>query len=473
LFEHGKNIWQYPPRRRRFGIILASIFLPLIVFGASFNLFDRLNNTPQTGEMGVTQAPISEGTESFAIRKIVWKGGILLGIKHPIFGTGPETFAYTYYQTRLPEHNSTSEWDFIYNKAHNEYVHFFATTGIVGVLSYLYLIVSILMYSIRSYRTVWNRSGQGSNHLILYLMLSLISIFITNFFGFSTTNLNLLLFLLPAVMVVYFEPGLKLPTMEHHNFGMLPSRRRGMLVIPLAIAIIGTVFVTTYVMADMLYAQGESYRQAQDNSQAAQYYRMALRLRNEHVYKDKLSQTLANMSFLAGYALQNPESTETPAYTDQITNLRTESETYINDAIEASTQNPLYLRTKAKNNYLFFQVDKREETFQKAFEALSMARRLAPTDPKLPYTAALFYVSRADTDKKSLSSSDKDALYDNALREINTALQLKSNYRDALIVKGSTLKSLKRFDEARQTYESILILYPNDEEARAELGNLP
>jgi len=59
-------------------------------------------------------------TSSGNIRKIVWTGAIDLWKKFPIFGTGVETFAYSYYWTRPVEHNLTSEWDFLYNKAHND-----------------------------------------------------------------------------------------------------------------------------------------------------------------------------------------------------------------------------------------------------------------------------------------------------------------------------------------------------------------
>src|SRR3989344_1379759 len=72
------------------------------------------------------------GTESGQIRFIVWQGALDIFKHYPIFGSGLETFAYSYYQYRPTSHNLTSEWDFLYNKAHNEYLNYLATTGIVG-----------------------------------------------------------------------------------------------------------------------------------------------------------------------------------------------------------------------------------------------------------------------------------------------------------------------------------------------------
>ncbi len=76
-------------------------------------------------------------TGSGKIREIVWKGALDIFRHYPLFGTGVETFAFSYYKFRPVEHNMTSEWDFLYNKAHNEYLNFAATTGAFGLGTYL------------------------------------------------------------------------------------------------------------------------------------------------------------------------------------------------------------------------------------------------------------------------------------------------------------------------------------------------
>ena len=88
-------------------------------------------------------------TPSEDIRKIVWQGSLDLWKAFPLFGTGPETFGFTYYWTRPAAHNLTSEWDFLYNKAHNEYLNYLATTGMVGTIPYLVLIFTVLIVLIK------------------------------------------------------------------------------------------------------------------------------------------------------------------------------------------------------------------------------------------------------------------------------------------------------------------------------------
>ncbi|MBF8303332.1 MAG: efflux transporter, family, subunit [Candidatus Dadabacteria bacterium] len=77
------------------------------------------------------------------------KAALEIAKANPIFGTGVETFAYSYYQYRPVEHNNTSEWDFLYNKAHNEYLNYLATTGIVGFVSYISIIVMFLFWNVK------------------------------------------------------------------------------------------------------------------------------------------------------------------------------------------------------------------------------------------------------------------------------------------------------------------------------------
>ncbi len=142
----------------------------------------------------VTSQPIPSGdniTESGDIRKIVWKGALEVFKHHPIFGTGVETFAYSYYEFRPVEHNLVSEWDFLFNKAHNEYLNFAATTGIIGLGSYLSVIFFAILQIIKK-----------SN---LAILCGFIAILITNFFGFSVITISLLFFLFPALATKLHE----------------------------------------------------------------------------------------------------------------------------------------------------------------------------------------------------------------------------------------------------------------------------
>jgi len=142
------------------------------------------------------------GSDSMAIRRVVWQGALELGKRYPFFGTGVETFGYSYYWVRPQVHNLTSEADFLYNKAHNEYLNFLANTGFFGLFTYLFLIFSIIKIFIKNWKL-------KPDHYAPPLLLGFLSILITNYFGFSVVNIALFFFLFPAIYLAsYHEPKL-------------------------------------------------------------------------------------------------------------------------------------------------------------------------------------------------------------------------------------------------------------------------
>jgi len=153
------------------------------------------------------------------IRRIVWRGALALWLSSPkniLLGSGPETFAYAFLPYRPVELNRTSEWDFLYNKAHNEYLDILCGTGSLGLVAYLLLIGRFLWWGtrkVRSEKLEASRLGATrgdleatrysiltTNRLLLSALLSgWVGLLITNFFGFSTVSTALLFWLYPAI----------------------------------------------------------------------------------------------------------------------------------------------------------------------------------------------------------------------------------------------------------------------------------
>ena len=137
-------------------------------------------------------------TESEAIRKPVWEGAVKIWQRYPVFGSGVETFAYSFYLDRPASKNLDSEWDFLYNKAHNEYLNLLATTGTVGIIAYLIVIASVAKQSTFTRRKIASSSAPRNDTLLTALFAAWVSILVTNFFGFSVVIMGLYFFLIPA-----------------------------------------------------------------------------------------------------------------------------------------------------------------------------------------------------------------------------------------------------------------------------------
>lgn len=300
------------------------------------------------------------GSDSMAIRRVVWKGAIKLGLKYPLFGTGVETFGYSYYNVRPPAHNLTSESDFLYNKAHNEYLNFLATSGFVGLLTYLFLIFSIIRVflvcaDVRKFR--------------LPLLLGFISILITNYIGFSVVNIALFFFLFPALALASID------SQKLRNIKIKLDQSFGIFLV-LTLSFWGVLFLRRIFLADLAYNKGsanleEATRAVSLNPREAIYH--------------------AQLGYVASLVTTQvivPQIKELPASTsaDIKAQAQTIYQKYLNLSVDsiakAQELNPYnlnVLKTKAKTEIVLASLD--SKYYQNALLTLLRIVELSPTEP--------------------------------------------------------------------------------------------
>ncbi len=344
-------------------------------------------------------------TDSFQIRKIVWQGAIDLGVRYPLFGSGPETFAYAYYFVRPEGHNLTSEWDFIYNKAHNEYLNYLATTGFIGFIAYIILI----SVSLRSFASFLNSRQIDKSLFTFSLLLAYLTILITNFFGFSTTNIQLFFYLLPGMAYLTFQPEKR--EMQKREFSTI---RIVQIVITVAACLYLLEYVLSYYQADRLYKRAQEAESQEDYVTASQLYIQALGNKYEHVYEDKLSTSLAHLAFINSF---NSEGQNT----EELISLSRESN---NNALKKSPDNIHYWRTKAKNNYVYYQMTGDIDDLKRALDSMRYTTVLAPTDAQSYYMLGLFYSLMAQ-------ESESSEYQEKATDAVEYALELRPNFIEA------------------------------------------
>lgn len=352
-------------------------------------------------------------TPSEDIRKIVWRGAFDLWKQYPIFGTGVETFAYSYYWTRPIEHNLTSEWEFLYNKAHNEYLNYLATTGIIGLLAYLFFITTVLI------KTFNDKA----------IFCGILAFLITNLVGFSVVITSLLLFLLPILVLDFKSSSKKLKLKKY-------------LIIPIILIFI---FLTNknikYFLADIFYAKAASLDQQSNYQTAYKLNSQSLNLKpNEPEY--------LTQSALLGSKLT--VITKEADYIDSTIN-------HINQAIKISPANTSIWKQRAQVFYYLSTID--NQYFQESINSLLQIITLAPTDAKNFYTIGQF-----------LESAN---LIDQSIPYYQKAISLKPNYDHAYFALGQIYFSQKKYDLAKQNLELTLKYNPLSLEAQKLISKIP
>lgn len=419
----------------------------LFLFGTGIPKIDNFIQNNQSVLQTTLPAPTgpvleSGGTESGIIRKYVWQGAINAWKATPkniLIGTGTETFAFAFYQYKPIGHNNTSEWDFLYNKAHNEYLNFLATTGIFGLGTYLFLIGSICFWFIKIIQSTNNPINKSTNKNYQFIPAAIFagwtSLLITNFFGFSVVVTQLLFFLLPAAAYVIQMKNSDLPAgkagLKNKNFKLYDKTQRVLLVLILILSIISLVVFTLIWYADKTFATG--YRL----SRAGQYTKAYLPLRDSvrlnsfiPLYHDEYAVVLSSLA-LSAFESQDATLAGT---------LAVYSLTENDNALRLSPQNVNFWKSRTKIFYALAAID--ASYLPQAIEALLKAQTLSPNDPKIVYNLAILYGKLGDTDK--------------AVTNLLEAKRLKPNYKDAYYALFIFYKETKQPELAKAIIEEYL-----------------
>ena len=362
------------------------LILPLLIFGTPFTpslfslksrIWNLESSTPPTPDI-TTQGTALEngGTESGDIRKIVWTGALDLIKKYPLLGTGPETFAYTYYWARPIAHNLTSEWDFLYNKAHNEYLNIAAGSGMVGLLAYLYFHYAVFSASftlIPKSKKINQDQDDDLRHFYPVLGASIVAFAVTNFFGFSV---------IPVYLTMTF-----LATFPTTMTNQQSSSPISYLLSPIFILFL--LYPANLFLADLAYANGKKLQDAGSHAKALPLFQKATAARpGLDLFHSALAETYGNLG---------------------------QTELAIQEVNTLYKQNPYHLnfyKVRAKV-YLTLASNTPSYYTQAALE-LKKARGIAPSDPKLAYNLALVYTRMGQNDE--------------AAKQLEDAIVLKPNY---------------------------------------------
>lgn len=351
------------------------------------------------------------GSDSMVIRDVVWRGAMELARRYPFFGTGVETFGYTYYWVRPAAHNLLSEWDFLYNKAHNEYLNFLANTGFVGLGTYL-LFIGAGLYLIA--RNIADDEENSSIHMAL--LLGFISILITDYFGFSVVIIGIFTFLFPAISVA-------LANGTHKKLSFKPPFPVLTATIVILLSLYAVLKIFTSWTADQAYAEGKNLLAAGRPS----YLTPALdslgsavkSVPNEPLYKSILAEGESQAAFYL-----NQEIKAMPASTSAETKkeYRAGMEQYMQAALSESQQaldmNPYqtnYWKSRAKVALYLASID--PKYYNEVIKSLLKITELAPTDAKTLYNLGLVYAQIGKSDQAELA--------------LKKAIELKPDYQQA------------------------------------------
>lgn len=411
------------------------------------------------------------GTDSGKIRLLVWNGAISAWKDNPLFGTGVETFAFAYYKYKPTGHNMVSEWNFLYNKAHNEFLNYLVTSGLFGLGTYLAIIAWFFYLSLR--KLLKNRDDPNGL-LILSFLASYVTIIITNFFGFSVVIVNIYLFLIPALALaiqnlINSEKVISIPKITQPAKTI--SQPSSFQWIGITAAVLGGLYLIynlfVFWNADKSYAYGANLDRVGYYKEAYPYLQKAVAGRpGEPIFRDEFS---VNNAMLAAQILSLPDAKNSTGAATEAQNLSQQALSISNDIVSAYPNNYVFWKTRVRIFYTLSQID--PNMLIQALDAVKHAQALAPNDASINFNLGVIEGQNGDID--------------GAIRDLERTTQMKADYREAryalglfyfqkaLDKDGKTVIDRSFLEKAKEQMRYILShISSADEQAKQALDSL-
>ncbi len=361
------------------------------------------------------------GTDSRIIRYYVWEGAVDIWKNYPIFGSGVETYAFAFYKYKPVGHNTTSEWNYLYNKAHNEFLNYLATTGTVGIITYLFMIGSVLFLSLRF---IWKnlKIANATNLLIYSLIIGYLGILITNMLGFSVVIISILFFLIPAFILILtnslnFEKTLGFSLIKNAKSEKVvystSGPQKGALIITAIIALYLIIVLARFWQADRYYYYGLNLDKTGDFQRAYGLLQEAVNLRpSEPIFRDEFAINNAIVGATLIYQNQQQPNEQNLASAKQLIQTAIDNS---NRLVTEHPNNTVFAKSRIRLFYTLSQVD--QSYLPLTLEAIKKAKTLAPLDPDVSYNLGVLYGQTGDLDK--------------AITELKNTIKLKDDYSNA------------------------------------------
>jgi len=352
-------------------------------------------------------------------RFVMWRTGIDIIKEHPLSGTGIGTFEkiHTKYQSKYLRTRKYGRFEGLSKFIHNDYLEITANTGILGLGTFLWLIVTLYWTGLKRLKQI-NRSTYSPNLLII-IMSSLTAVLIHSFFHYS--------FYLPTTSMLFWLWLGLLNTgsskLEKTKENIRPSIIRQSAIVVITVLLL--LWGTKPFMASLYFDRATYYSMSGDYDKAIAMYKKSIKLNPvDEKARNNLGNVYRNIG-LYGEAMEKYD--------------------------EALKINP-YL-VEAYNNLGILYVNK--GLYEEAIREYMLALEINPNLAGVHNNLGNIY--------------RKKGLYDKALKEYQEAVNLDRRLVEAYNNLGVTLAEMGELREAVRQFKKALRINPNYEQARLNL----
>jgi len=374
--------------------------------------------------------------------------------ERPVFGSGPETYAYDFSKFRAASMNNDANWSLRYDKGGNDWLTTATTTGIVGVLAYALLIVMAVITGLFNYRKA---SDEDMKYITLGATASVVAVAIMGIFFFSNFALALVLWVAFALISIARRSKEK----SDDDVKDLSLKNAS-----LEVKVFSTVFFILLFVGSFygIYFASKSYiADANYNKAIAQTNKIETLKDSEKNFEKAIKQNPYREAYrLSLTRVLLFEANQENQKSDKEKDVK-KIQDYLSRAIDqgkrAVSQNPQSISNWEgmiivyRNTALYASgaVDWIEKSY---LEAL----KLEPTNPVLVNGIGQVYLTKNEPAK--------------AEEQFNKALALKKDFADPHFNLALVYKDNKLYDKALNELNIYLVAVPDSQDAKTEIDNI-
>jgi len=371
-------------------------------------------------------------------------------IRNPVLGTGPGNFSALWNEYRPVEINSTYAWNINFNNSIGFVPTSIIETGVLGLISWLTFIVSILLYGF----SLFFKKGDSSFRFVVSTsVLCAFFLWISSFFYNPGITMIILTFVLSGLVISLYriEKGNNV-----YVFGTTP--KTSFLSIIISVIFVLILVVISFMFGRQIIASSILQNSIFDFSKSNNYEKLKNNIeRANSIYATDtqykvLSQ--ANISLMG--AIIGGKSVDKSAVS--------QLQTYLSDAISAA-QNAVIFDIKNYQNWLALGSVyeavvplKVTNSYEGSKASYEQALKLSPTNPTIQLALARLEVANGD---------DKSAE-----KYIGEALKLKGDYTDAVMLFAKIRADNGDLKTAITSLETAAVFSPKDSSVFFGLGLL-
>lgn len=361
-----------------------------------------------------------------------------------LFGSGFGTFASDFTRFKLIGFNSDPTlWNLLFSRSSNLLLELLATTGVLGVISFVYLFVSAIKEKPRFYPVVFL--------LVASLLLPFSPIILTLLFAFLGIAMSL-----HGLKKEYYDVEIGLvttksgiPTIQTQEAGTTKHSRFITILISLVI-LGGTIFLSfytyRYAVADVTFQNSLVFASQNNGTQAYQIESQAI---NIFPYNDNYHRIFSQLNLALANSMATEAKKESSPSAQVQQTVGTLIKQSVNYARNATNLSPLTAANWQNLSSVYRSLigsGKNAEQF--AIAAAQQAELLDPANPIEYITLGGLYYQLKD--------------WDNAQQQFTTAVSLKPDFPNSYYNLAHTLEEKGNTNGALDNLEIVKNLVKND-----------